>query len=85
MEKKNQKIFTEIKEQVPGCKSLLTKISLVFRVAQIRIRKFLIKLLSGKMGVVLNVDLIDNVDGKGNAGIAYACRHGGMCEISGVK
>ena len=46
----------------------------------IKLRKFLIKLLAGKMGVVLNASL--GVSDKGAPYIAYACRHGGMCELS---
>ena len=49
----------------------------------IKLRKFLIKLLAGKMGVVLNASL--GVSDKGTPYIAYACRRGGMCELSGEK
>jgi len=49
----------------------------------IRIRKLLIRLLTGDMGVVLNASL--GVDENGDPYIAYAGTKGGMCELSGVK
>lgn len=49
----------------------------------IKIRKWLIKLLAGDMGVVLNAEI--GLEANGEPYIAYAMTKGGMCELSGVK
>lgn len=53
------------------------------RVISTRIRKTLIRLLAGDMGVVLNSSL--GTDKNGEPYIAYAGTKGGMCDLSGVK
>jgi hypothetical protein len=53
------------------------------RVFSVRIRKALIRLLAGDMGVVLNASL--GKEPNGEPYIAYASKKGGMCELSGVK
>ena len=42
-----------------------------------RIRKWIIRKMAGRMGVCLNCTVVNGKDG---TGVAYADRHGGMCE-----
>jgi len=48
-----------------------------------RLRKWLILRLAGRMGVVLNATPVIGVGGRPE--IAYAGRFGGLCERMGVK
>ena len=49
----------------------------------IRLRKWLIKVIAGDMGVVLNAELCKGPDGEPS--ISYAGTKGRVCELSGVK